>query len=722
MTVTEILLYSTLAAVLTLPVFGKLSSPQNVKMHSINFKNVLKWSPVTYRKGNVHYSVEYQTYYNNQYNQKHFEKGCTNISVTECDLSNELAFEAGYYLRVRAEYKDETSNWTSAIEFEPSHDTVIGPPLAVIVKPRLDMLDVHISEPVNENNNKSMHEYFLDLGYNVSYWEDTEERKIESTYIQQKTITLTNLKPWTTYCLEVKPFVNNRSTQSSSVTCGTTKDDGRVADWKIVVIFLASLCVVFLVVIGIFYASLHGYRIIRYIFFPSYKLPEHIKQFLKEPWLNSPFLPPQTNNLPEEPFDKLIFLSNVQECLDNTDIDIPAKLDMLQVHTLKKENEVEEKQAQYSNTNFYARMQTLPKSSVLLKFRILCVKVTAVISEVLGEIKPPTNLRIQAFNMKYVLKWDDAQNSNYTVNYTVNYKSSASGWRKVKGCENIIRRECDFSSLDILFFGEYFLRLQARHGNQTTAWLSTDSFIPDKNNVIGPPSVHVESIKQSLTIEISKMLMSNNASIQTFYKDIQYRVTYWKENSYENAHEINSTNRFIVLKLEPWTTYCLHVLAFSSVFSSVGLNSSVVCKMTGGGTPKWLIGIGFLVSLVVFFIGAVGCILCVYCMYRCTKYALFPPHTLPEHLQECFSESSQRAPFHVLTSVEDSEECCDPLIVITENNSLSSWSSSFISKTENEQQNQSGQTSADSGRFSNAESSRNEDFNERTFTELDLQT
>ncbi|XP_062906531.1 interleukin-10 receptor subunit beta-like isoform X2 [Mobula hypostoma] len=347
--------------------------------------------------------------------------------------------------------------------------------------------------------------------------------------------------------------------------------------------------------------------------------------------------------------------------------------------------------------------------------------VAAVVSTVLGEIKPPTNIRIRAFNMKYVLKWDDAQNSNYSVNYTVNYRS-VSDWRKVKGCENIIRRECDFTSSDIIFSGEYFLRLQARHGNQTTAWLCTGSFIPDKNNEIGPPSIHVESHKESLTIEISEMLMSNNASIQTFYKDIQYRITYWKENSYENTNVKNSTDRLVVLKLEPWTTYCLHVLAFSSVYSRVGLNSSIMCKRTGGSTPKWLIGISFLVSLVVVFTGVVGCTFCVHYMYRCTKYALFPPHTLPEHLQECFSESSQRAPFHVLTSVEDSEECCDPLIVITENNSLSSCSGSFISNTENEQQNQSGQTSADSGRFSNAESSRTEDFNERTFTELDLQT
>ncbi|XP_051870362.1 interleukin-10 receptor subunit beta-like isoform X3 [Pristis pectinata] len=281
MAVGRILLHSLLTAALTLAVFGKLPSPQDVKMHSINFKSILQWSPVTYHKGNVHYSVEYQSYYNNQYKQEPLEKGCTNISITECDLSNELATMIGYYLRVRAEYKDETSEWTNVTDFEPYDDTEIGPPIAVIVKPRLDMLDIHISEPVNENDNKSMHEYFTDLGYKVFYWEDAEEKKIENTYIQQKMITLTNLKPWTTYCLKVKPVLGNRITHSSSVTCETTKDNGRFAVWKIVVSFLASFFVVFLVIIGIFHASLHGYRTIRYIFFPSFKLPEHIKEMYK---------------------------------------------------------------------------------------------------------------------------------------------------------------------------------------------------------------------------------------------------------------------------------------------------------------------------------------------------------------------------------------------------------------------------------------------------------
>lgn len=356
MAVGRVLLHSLLMTALTFPVFGKLPSPQNVKMHSINFKNILQWSPVIYHKGRVHYSVEYQSYYDNQYKQEPLEKGCTNISSTKCDLSNELTIMVGYFLRVRAEYKDEASEWSNATEFEPFYDTEIGPPLAVIVKPRLDMFDINISEPVNENDNKSMREYFPELGYQVSYWEDVQEKKVKSTYIQQKMTTLANLKPWTTYCLKVKPLLDNMITHPSSVICETTKDNGRIAEWKIFLLFLASFFIVFLVITGIFYVSLHGYRTIRYIFFPSFNLPEHIKEYLKEPWLNSPFLPAQTKNLPEEYFDKLSIISNAQEYSDKTEVDISTRLNMLKIYSTEEEGENKKIQAQNSNTNFYARM------------------------------------------------------------------------------------------------------------------------------------------------------------------------------------------------------------------------------------------------------------------------------------------------------------------------------------------------------------------------------
>ncbi|XP_069744899.1 interleukin-10 receptor subunit beta-like isoform X2 [Narcine bancroftii] len=207
--------------------------------------------------------------------------------------------------------------------------------------------------------------------------------------------------------------------------------------------------------------------------------------------------------------------------------------------------------------------------------------VAAMVPEVFGEIKDPTNIRIWSFNLKYVLKWDHVQSTNYRMTYTVNYRSHVGAWKAVKGCENITRTECDFSSADIIFHGEYFLRLRAHQGNWTSAWLCTESFIPSKDNEIGPPSIDIESQRNGLVVYISDLQMESNTSIKKIYKDVMYRITYWKENPSENANEKNSTNRLVVLTLEPWTTYCLKVLAFSSVYNKMGQNSSVVCKRTG---------------------------------------------------------------------------------------------------------------------------------------------
>ncbi|XP_072441628.1 interleukin-10 receptor subunit beta-like [Chiloscyllium punctatum] len=317
-----------LTAAFIFTVFGKLPVPQNVKMHTINFKNLLQWSPVTYHKGNVNYSVEYQSYYDKAFKKHaHFKKGCTSITMTECDLSI-LSVMVGYYLRVRAEYENETSEWAVIDEFEPSVHTEIGPP-SVVVKPRLDMLDVNIIGPVNENNYKSMQEYFLDLAYKVSYWKVGEEEKVESINTNQKMTTLTNLEAWTTYCLKVEPVLHNRKTHPSSIVCGTTMDNGRAPVWQVIVTLLASICVVFGVTMGIFYSSHYIHRAVKHSFQPSYNLPEHIKEYLKEPSLTSQFLLPPPN-MYEESFDKLSIISDIQQSFDNTNIDMNTNMEMVE--------------------------------------------------------------------------------------------------------------------------------------------------------------------------------------------------------------------------------------------------------------------------------------------------------------------------------------------------------------------------------------------------------
>ncbi|XP_078088152.1 interleukin-10 receptor subunit beta-like [Mustelus asterias] len=367
MAVDRTLLHSVFTAALIFTGFGNLPAPQNVRMHSINFKNLLQWNPVTYHKGNVSYSVEYQSFYDMHYNKKkHLVKGCTSIRITECDLSKVLETMVGYSLSVRAEYENETSDWAVIKEFEPFADTEIGPPLEVVVKPRLDMLDIDISEPVNENDNTSMSDYFPDLAYKVSYWKVGEEEKTESVKTSQKMKTLTSLKPWTTYCLKVEPVLANRKTHPSSIVCETTMDNGRVPEWQVIMLLLVSIFGVFGVTMGIFYASLYLYKAVRYSLFPSYNLPEHIKEYLEEPSLNSQFLLPQSKNLSEESFDKLSIISDIQASFDNSDADLNTNVEMIEKRPVKEDNqatadEEEDKEVQnQNNNNLYGRKQTWP--------------------------------------------------------------------------------------------------------------------------------------------------------------------------------------------------------------------------------------------------------------------------------------------------------------------------------------------------------------------------
>ncbi|XP_041066758.1 interleukin-10 receptor subunit beta-like isoform X1 [Carcharodon carcharias] len=364
---------------------------------------------------------------------------------------------------------------------------------------------------------------------------------------------------------------------------------------------------------------------------------------------------------------------------------------------------------------------------------------TAVLTlQAFGEIQMPTNMQIHAFNLKYLLKWDDVQRSNYSVNYTVQYKRLrraeqvnytmnvniyVRNWTDVKGCESISHTECDFTSTDILFFGQYILRLQAQRGNQTSAWLTSSPFIPYKHNKIGPPSIKVDSKGSFLNVYILGPETENHQSIQEVYKDIKYRITYWKKHSHELKNMKNSTGKSISLKLEPWISYCLHVQVVSVIYGIEGQLSRVVCEKIKGTIQLWQIGVTFIVSQVVIFGVVLGCFFFVYGTYRCIKYAFFPPHILPEHLQEYFSEPSQSA-FLKLPSEGDVEECCDELKVILETKSLTSYSSSLtLPNTGNEKNDQSGQTSIDSGQFSNGGSSKSdgtEELEGRTLTELDL--
>ncbi|XP_042190235.1 interleukin-10 receptor subunit beta-like isoform X2 [Callorhinchus milii] len=352
------------AAALTLRVFGQVPKPQNVKIHSVNFKHVLQWDPVVCRKGNISYSVGYQSSYSHFYEKDEpFEKSCTNINTTQCDLSNALADEISYWLHVRAKCKSRTSKWAAVEDFQPFRDTLIGPPPNFNVKVKLDMLDVLFAEPMKENSQRTMRSYYTSMAFKISYWKNTDPKKILNVVAEAPMKRLNNLEPRTEYCLQVSCIdkETNITGLPSRIVCATTMDDDKIPLWMTMVVLLISLAVVFIMVMGVFSTVICSYRTIRYAFYPSYSLPEHIKEMS----LSSLLMLPDSQNSEEEFFDKLSIVSDFKKESSKKNDDMSANPEQLWKYP-SEENKLmpEDKQEPCANTNNpYGNLQTLMNSA-----------------------------------------------------------------------------------------------------------------------------------------------------------------------------------------------------------------------------------------------------------------------------------------------------------------------------------------------------------------------
>ncbi|XP_030058018.1 interleukin-10 receptor subunit beta [Microcaecilia unicolor] len=284
--------WSLLSACLVLPVSGKVPNPRNVRMESINLKNILKWDPPISHLENITYTVEYTNHFDSV---PPYRSTCLNINKLECDFSS-LSFFGSYFVRVRAEVQNSTSDWVE-IHFTPASQTIIGPP-RVTVTSRKGFLDVNFSGPTQEYEQMSLQErYSPSWAYKVLYWRKDEHiPQVAVAATTQNVETLSDLDPWTTYCLQVQAVVDdyNQTGRLSDVHCEKTTDNGKTPEWVIIITFLVSMAVTLGLVTSSFLAILYIYRTTKYVFFPASSLPQHLKEYLSKPFYSSPFLSPGT--------------------------------------------------------------------------------------------------------------------------------------------------------------------------------------------------------------------------------------------------------------------------------------------------------------------------------------------------------------------------------------------------------------------------------------------
>uniref|UniRef100_UPI00398EAABE interleukin-10 receptor subunit beta-like n=1 Tax=Pristiophorus japonicus TaxID=55135 RepID=UPI00398EAABE len=288
-----------------------VSEPKNVTVDSFNMQHIVKWDPDILQLGPVTYSVEFQGNFERLRNDSWTEApNCTHTTETECDLLDSLAFFAKYYLRVRTEHESATSLWVEAQPFLPYKDTVIGPPSVSVVS-EAGVLHITILDPVREDG-LSMRNNYEDLAYHIFYWEKNDE-KITKVHNKSDTVStvLLGLQPWTSYCLQVQAYSKESSKQGqlSPVYCdAVTANTERRAIEAAQILFI-TLIAVLVVTLGCFFFVIYARRAIKYLMYPSYSLPVHIREYLAEPSPQPTFATLHKDDPKEDHWDKLSIVS-----------------------------------------------------------------------------------------------------------------------------------------------------------------------------------------------------------------------------------------------------------------------------------------------------------------------------------------------------------------------------------------------------------------------------
>ncbi|KAF1382202.1 hypothetical protein PFLUV_G00141190 [Perca fluviatilis] len=283
-------------------VSGVLSPPTNVRLTSYNMDLVLRWDPPDQPASGLLYTTEYIASIMN------YKEGCVNISTLECDLTNlknPISEYGRYRGRVRVQLGTESSAWVESNEIALDRDTIIGSP-SVSLFSNGATIEVSIKDPVFRISTL-LGVYNL-ATYNITYWKHGQKKKaISISDIKQNRVVLSNLDPWTKYCVQVQ--VNskmnpNHSVPSAAVCESTTIEEE--APWlAAVVTFVAMAMAVAVVVVAVVYR-----KRISHFLCPKDALPQHFKEYLLAPPNSSMYLDMRNSHPPKEIFDPVSIIAD----------------------------------------------------------------------------------------------------------------------------------------------------------------------------------------------------------------------------------------------------------------------------------------------------------------------------------------------------------------------------------------------------------------------------
>ncbi|KAG7259482.1 hypothetical protein CRUP_008943 [Coryphaenoides rupestris] len=275
---------------------AELAQPLNLTMITMNTQYKLSWSQDRRQmiRSKVSFTVQYLPMYK-WTNGSHdpWITVCESTPDTWCELTPmDLYFRGLYMLRLRADSGQLHSHWVYK-EFCPDKDVILGPPSRVDLAPAGPLLDVRISDPLTSKNG-SMKELYIQMYYRVVYWEHTDtqipDTKTLDTHVNM--VTLLDLQAWTWYCVSVQSRFDFYSKISAFTTPHCMQTEGAAPWWQVLLIFVFSGLVVFVVLLLLIYGGMRCYRTVKDTLYPAVQLPSHIQAYLSDssPGSDSPRL------------------------------------------------------------------------------------------------------------------------------------------------------------------------------------------------------------------------------------------------------------------------------------------------------------------------------------------------------------------------------------------------------------------------------------------------
>uniref|UniRef100_A0A8D0DKI7 Interleukin 20 receptor subunit beta n=1 Tax=Salvator merianae TaxID=96440 RepID=A0A8D0DKI7_SALMN len=242
-----------------------LPAPLNITVLSTNMKHLLIWRPVLKPGEAVNYSVEFQGEYERDYaNDSWIAIGeCTDISVTQCDITGDVAATVSYNLRVRASSGSQASQWAILNGFNRVTTTLI-PPMMTVTADGYHLLVEF--------------EYLgLAFEYWIVYWRKGKEHKAYHKTLKGSStaVHLENMEAGMEYCVKARIYAEaiNRYSSFSKVQCVTARVGNTI--WiTLVPLFLVIFVVAVMTLLLI---ARKICQICQYSCFPNESLPNILK-------------------------------------------------------------------------------------------------------------------------------------------------------------------------------------------------------------------------------------------------------------------------------------------------------------------------------------------------------------------------------------------------------------------------------------------------------------